>query len=201
MQRSHTFVLTNDASETLIVEGVKTSCGCIEAKVDQEEVPPGSHLRLSIDMSLSKVGPATASAWIVFENADPVECTLRADVVVLSRLVLPVERLVVSPGEPASFHLVAIADTPAPLQVATTDGWSGAASGWRHVVADVWLTDIEVAHTGATHAPRRGQLLLKVPGFSPERLSMRLRPLPQSTPLRGQDDRRQVGAPEAARVM
>jgi len=193
--------LTNDANETLIVEGVKTSCGCLEASVDQEEVPPGSQVRLSIDMSLSKVGPAKASAWIVFENADPVECTLRADVVVLSRLVLPVERVVISPGEPASFQLVALADSPDPLQVTTTEGWSAEASGWRHVVADVWMAEVEVAHTSANNAPRRGQLLMTVPGFSAERISMRLQPLPQSGSLPAQDDRCQGSAPGVLRII
>ena len=48
----HTFLLRNDGDEDLVIDRVRTSCGCTAAHLNKQTVPPGKEVELATRLSL-----------------------------------------------------------------------------------------------------------------------------------------------------
>ncbi len=64
----HTFVLKNTCSETIELDGAKTSCGCTAAVVSEKSVPPGGTARINV-----RYTPTTGSAGLVTKTVSVYE--------------------------------------------------------------------------------------------------------------------------------
>jgi uncharacterized protein DUF1573 len=114
----HTFVLPNRGDAQLVIDQVKTTCGCTAAVVSAREIPPGGEARVAVSLDTAHLGGHTTKVISVHTN-DPeravVSLALTGDV--LADLLLdpdalylgrvrrgePVRReLLVTPGRPGS---------------------------------------------------------------------------------------------------
>lgn len=80
----HSFLLKNKGDKQLLIQEVKSTCGCAEAKPSTTEIPPGGTAHLTIAFESEKrYGPQEQRAFV--RTNDPVNpttvLTIRADVV------------------------------------------------------------------------------------------------------------------------
>jgi hypothetical protein len=68
--RSASIIFTNTGGQTLVIESVKTSCGCTSAEVNPKQYPPGASGR--IELKLEPTGPGTDPKYVnVISNSQP----------------------------------------------------------------------------------------------------------------------------------
>ena len=68
----HSFVLSNETRERWVVSGIKTSCGCTDADIDQQVIMPGGAAKVNLSYRATPSGvPARISAF-EFSEALPV---------------------------------------------------------------------------------------------------------------------------------
>lgn len=73
---SAVFVLTNSSpSDTIIIDSVKTSCGCSQATVESHTIPPKGSTKLTVVLDLTKVdaGPFRKSAYVLYGKEQATE--------------------------------------------------------------------------------------------------------------------------------
>jgi Protein of unknown function (DUF1573) len=56
----HTFILRNQSKKTVHIKDVRTTCGCTDASVDVNSIPPGGLLHVSATLHLSSSGTREA---------------------------------------------------------------------------------------------------------------------------------------------
>ncbi len=67
----HTFVLTNDGDETLIIDNVKAPCGCTTAELATKVLEPGESVDLRAVLGTTGYGGQTVSKTIYVYSNDP----------------------------------------------------------------------------------------------------------------------------------
>lgn len=66
----HTFHLMNQGSEPLLVDQVKTTCGCTAAVTSATEIPPGQAATVAVTLDTTKLAGRTTKTLTVYTN-DP----------------------------------------------------------------------------------------------------------------------------------
>lgn len=64
----HKFSLENDTGENVRIVDVKTSCGCIAAKLDDSVLPPHGRTSLSVGFVAEKVLDGARKSWVVLQT-------------------------------------------------------------------------------------------------------------------------------------
>lgn len=70
MTVDHIFRLVNQGTETLVLDQVKSSCGCTAAVTSATEIPPGQAGTVSVTLDTLKLAGATTKTITVYSN-DP----------------------------------------------------------------------------------------------------------------------------------
>jgi hypothetical protein len=119
----HTFVLPNAGDAQLVVDQVKTTCGCTVAVVSAREIPPGGAARIAVSLDTAGLGGPTTKVISVHTN-DPdrpvVSLALTGDV--LADLLVAPDALYlgrVRRGEPARRELLVTRGRPGSAAVVT----------------------------------------------------------------------------------
>ena len=158
---AHVFHLLNTGDLPVQIADVKSSCGCLKASVDRATIEPSQSVAVTVDMALSSTGKRSASAWLILEEGDPVECRLSANVVALERMVSPWERAMIGAGGRVDVPLLAIGPSPAPLEARVADGWTAELGPWRPVTEEVWRAVVTVTAPNSMGQSTYGFLRVK----------------------------------------
>jgi hypothetical protein len=128
------FVITNKGNALLVIDNIKTSCGCTAAVADNQEVPPGGNtgIIVSYDATGLSAGKKTQSVFIHSNDPKkPVE-QIRIFATVVHDVSLEPQNLITKLASfqgHVTFSLVAknASDRPVALEVSKTEGAIGTA--------------------------------------------------------------------------
>ncbi len=66
-----TFVVTNAGNATLVIDDVRTSCGCTRAVASDRQVPPGGRTEITVAYDAVGVTPGNKSQGVIIHCNDP----------------------------------------------------------------------------------------------------------------------------------
>ena len=64
----HEFLLTNETTNTKVIDRLKQSCGCVDVAVDHDSIAPGESASLFVSISVSTVGPVQQTAHVIYKD-------------------------------------------------------------------------------------------------------------------------------------
>jgi hypothetical protein len=79
----HTFELTNDSPDTLLIERVHTSCGCIASEVKEKDILPGESVNIQVKFNTRGYSGIKKQHIYVYTNRKEnhiIKLTIKADI-------------------------------------------------------------------------------------------------------------------------
>lgn len=77
----HTFQLTNESSESIVITDVMASCGCTTPKLEKKVIPSGEKTSLSVGFDpAGKTGLQQKVIYVFIEGREPYEILIRAEI-------------------------------------------------------------------------------------------------------------------------
>jgi hypothetical protein len=67
------FVVTNSGNATLIIDDVRTSCGCTGAVAGDRQVPPGGRTEITVSYDSVGVTPGSKTQGVIIHCNDPMQ--------------------------------------------------------------------------------------------------------------------------------
>ncbi len=131
--KEHVFHLTNRGKETVVIEKVKSSCGCTAVDLASAVIPPGNSIDIPVELSLTVSARKRAQVTLIFK--DKGIQILR--VVGIGKREPPLFYLNSWPGIPNTMTvMLEVADSndpPPTLQIVTPDGLNAVFTEWYQV--------------------------------------------------------------------
>jgi len=136
----HTFHLRNRRSEPVVIETIRTGCGCTRAEASTMTVEPGATVDVDVQLSLARAGKKKTTVTLVIDGFGPMTLFLQAvghrNEASLS-LISP--NLHLTPGEATPLTVMAEVQStdlaPPTPTVTAPEGVTATFRGWKPVTA------------------------------------------------------------------
>jgi hypothetical protein len=185
---SHVFVLHNTAGEPVRIEGVSSTCGCLDASVDRDVVPPDGELRVSATLQLA--GSGTRQAEVILVTSRPQQPVVRLAIQGTGRTLRGLDALpqhfTLRPGESSILYLLArdfsSDDAPAAPEITAAPGFTLSFGGWKRIgprlperdLPACWDAVVDVVAEQPGRESGRRHVELTMPGVAPVAIGLEL---------------------------
>lgn len=134
---SHTFHLRNRRSHPVVIESIRSGCGCTKAEASTKTVAPGAPVDIDVTLSLARAGSKRTSVKLVIADFGPQTLWIQAVGRKETVLTSPTSNLRLAPDAPARLIVTAeiqSTDAPPPAPtILTPEGVIASFRGWTAV--------------------------------------------------------------------
>lgn len=174
---SHVFELTNTSNRAIHVQSISSSCGCLAAVVDRDDVNPGERILIEASMSITHSGQQQATIYLETNHPESplIQLSLQAQGRRLQTLSTQTQRLKIKPGSTASITLYLMDyDTQTVQPTPSFDHKSNLScefTGWKLMtpgslesgIPSRWKGDIQISATAPTADDNQSTLSVLLP--------------------------------------